>query len=141
MLNGAGRIAIAVVAILGLTSVALSQGRSRLAALALLQPGYWEVRDLDAPRSAGKLICIADVDSIMQIQHRDSPCSRLIIANQPKSATVHYTCPATGFGRTTIRVETPRVAVVDTQGIDNNAPFAFRAELRRKGTCPGGTAR
>jgi hypothetical protein len=145
MLNGAGRAMIALVAILAVASPAVPQGRGRITALAPLQPGLWELRELDNSRAAPRSMCIADPNILMQVQHRNLPCSRLVIANGQMNATVHYTCPAGGFGRTTIRVESPRLAVIDTQGIDNNMPFAYRAELRRKGSCPrganGGSAR
>jgi hypothetical protein len=51
------------------------------------------------------------------------------------NATVHYSCPGSGWGRTTVRVETPRLARVETQGIAGKAPFAFTAEARRVGAC------
>jgi hypothetical protein len=71
----------------------------------------------------------------MQLQHGATACSRLVIGNEKASATVHYSCPGAGWGRTTLRVETPRLARIDTQGIANNAPFAFSAEARRIGAC------
>jgi hypothetical protein len=77
----------------------------------------------------------------MQVQHRNSPCSRLVIATDTSGATVQYTCPAGGFGRTSIRVETPRLAQIDTQGIVDNTPFGYRAEARRVGPCGGGAGR
>ncbi len=50
-----------------------------------------------------------------------------------------------GSGRTTIRVETPRLVQIETQGIADQSPFAFSAEARRIGTCtapsPGLAAR
>ena len=49
--------------------------------------------------------------------------------------TVNYTCPGIGRGRTTIRVETPRLVQIDSQGLDRGAPFALRAEARRIGPC------
>jgi hypothetical protein len=139
MLNGAGRAAIALGAVLAATSPAVPQGRGRIDALAPLQPGLWELRELDNSRAVTRSMCIADPNILMQVQHRNSPCSRLVIANGEMNATVHYTCPAGGFGRTTIRVESPRLAVIDTQGIDHNMPFAYRAELRRRGACPRGS--
>ena len=63
---------------------------------------------------------------------------RVVLSNDVKGATVHYTCPANGFGRTSVRVETPRLAKIDTQGIMGNAPFAYRAEARKVGACSGG---
>ena len=135
-LNGAlCRALIVLGAAASLTAPALTQGR--LSALAGLEPGLWQLRDLDDDRSAPASICVADPAVLMQVQHRNSPCSRLVIANDSAGATVHYTCPANGFGRTTLRVETPRLVQIDTQGISGNAPFAYRLEARRTGACQG----
>lgn len=117
------------------------QQRAPLSALARLEPGLWQLRDLGDARVAPQSICVADPAILMQVQHRHSPCSRLVIANDAKGATVHYTCPAGGFGRTSLRVETPRLAKIDTQGILGNIPFAYRAEARRVGGCGESAAR
>ena len=136
-LNGVRRRAI--VALCGamiVAAAALPQKSAELSALAKLEPGLWQLRNLDDRRQLPP-ICLGDRNLLMQVQHRNSPCSRLVIANNTRGATVHYTCPAGGFGRTSIRIETPRLAQIDTQGIVGNAPFAYRAEARRVGTCNG----
>ncbi|HEY9554216.1 DUF3617 domain-containing protein [Allosphingosinicella sp.] len=135
--NGWGRAAIALGAVALLTAPALTQSGGKLAALARLEPGLWQLRDLDSDERYPP-ICVADPAILMQLQHRNSPCSRLVISGDARSATVHYTCPASGFGRTSLRVETPRLAQIDTQGISDNAPFAYRIEARRAGPCPSG---
>ena len=141
-LNGAARrAAFAALAAALLGPPALTQVRGQLSALARLEPGLWQLRNLEDQRSAPQSICVADPAVLMQVQHRNSPCSRLVIANDAKGATVHYTCPAGGFGRTSLRVETPRLAKIDTQGISDNAPFAYRAEARRIGACGASAAR
>jgi hypothetical protein len=48
---------------------------------------------------------------------------------------VHYTCPGAGHGRTTVRVETPRLVQIESQGMARNEPFAIRLEGRRTGNC------
>ena len=120
-----------------LVAAAQPQSRADLSALAKLEAGLWQLRNLDDRRELPP-ICIGDRNLLMQVQHRNSPCSRLVIANDARGATVQYTCPAGGFGRTSIRVETPRLAQIDTQGIVENAPFAYRAEARRVGPCKTG---
>ncbi|HWH18664.1 MAG TPA: hypothetical protein VNT77_10090 [Allosphingosinicella sp.] len=136
MVNGAWRRAlVALGAVLVVTTAAHPQALGQLAALAGLQPGRWELRELDNPRAVPRSICIGDTGMLLQLQHRDLPCSRLVLANEARSATVHYTCPSGGFGRTSLRVDTSRTVVVDTQGIDDNRPFQYRAELRRIGSC------
>jgi hypothetical protein len=103
--------------------------------LATLQPGLWQLRMLDAGGTPTESICLADPNMMVQLQHRSTACSRLVLANDARGATVHYTCPTNGFGQTSVKVETPRLARIDTQGIRDNAPFAFRAEARRVGEC------
>lgn len=130
------RAALALGTVTLLSAAAASpQGKARLTALAQLQPGLWQLRDLEHKDAPPRSICLADPNRLMQIRHPDSPCSRLVIANDRAGATVHYTCPAGGFGRTSLKVETPRLATIDTQGISDNAPFALRAEARRLGPC------
>jgi hypothetical protein len=137
-LNGAMRRSlVAVAATLMIAAPGLTQAVGKLTALARLEPGLWQLRNLDDRRPLPS-ICIGDPNLLMQVQHRNSPCSRLVIANGPGGATVQYTCPAGGFGRTSIRVETPRLAQIDTQGIVDNTPFGYRAEARRIGACGGG---
>lgn len=111
------------------------QERKRLNAISALQPGRWELRDLDNLRAPPRSICVADPQILLQVEHRGSPCSRLVVASDARGATVHYTCPSDGYGRTSVRVDSPRSAKIDTQGINDNMPFAYRAEARRVGGC------
>jgi hypothetical protein len=137
-LFGAGRRAlIALGAVILVSPAASAPQAGKLGALARLEPGQWQLRDLDNARAAPQSMCVADGGGLVQIRHRGAPCSRLVISQDQEAATVHYTCPANGFGRTSVRVETPRLAQIDTQGIINNAPFAYRAEARRVGPCRG----
>jgi hypothetical protein len=136
MLNGPiGRAAVALGAVMILAAPATAQGGQRLAAIGKLEPGLWQLRNLDHSTGAPQSICVADPSMLLQVQHRNSPCSRLVVANSGTSATVHYTCPANGYGHTSVRVETSRLAKIDTQGIMDHAPFAYRAEARRVGAC------
>ena len=79
-LNGrAGRSLVAIVAALVVAAPGLSQAAGKLTALARLEPGLWQLRNLD-DRRALPSICIGDPNLLMQVQHRNSPCSRLVIA-------------------------------------------------------------
>lgn len=109
-----------------------------LAALAPLRPGLWQVRALDGSRPATR-ICLADPTLLAQIRHRGVTCTRMAIADAPREAVVHYSCPGAGWGRTTVRVDRADAARIETQGIADNAPFAFVADARRIGDCPAGT--
>lgn len=138
MAIGAGRRALIALGATLLVSPSASVPQvGKLGALARLEPGRWQLRDLDNARAVPQSICVADPTALIQIRHRGSPCSRLVLSQDNEAATVQYTCPANGFGRTSLRLETPRLAQIETQGIVDNAPFAYRAEARRIGTCGG----
>lgn len=107
-----------------------------LVSLTQLEPGLWELRDDDNPQIVYASMCIGDRLLLTQPQHGNAACNREVISSDARGATVHYTCPASGFGRTSLRVETPRLVKVDSQGIHRNAPFGFKAEARRVGPCP-----
>lgn len=124
---------------IGALTIAASAPRSAgqsPAALSRLQPGLWQIRELGNDRATPQSICIADPAMLLQVKHYREACSRLVVADRADETTVHYTCPANGFGRTWLRVETPRLAKIDTQGIIDKTPFAFRAEVRLVGPCP-----
>ena len=72
---------------------------------------------------------------LAQPQHGPQPCSREILAADAHSVTVNYVCPGMGRGRTILRVETPRLVQIDSQGLHNGAPFALRAQARKTGPC------
>jgi hypothetical protein len=114
------------------------QAGTKLSALSRLEPGLWQLRNLNDPAGQQQSICVADPSALLQLRHRNAPCSRIVIADDARAATVQYTCPANGFGRTELRVETPRLAQIDTQGIADNAPFAYRVQARRVGVCGQG---
>ncbi|RJF85438.1 DUF3617 domain-containing protein [Sphingomonas cavernae] len=105
-----------------------------LPALAGIEKGMWELRERGSS-AAPRRICIADPSTLIQIRHGASACSRFVIDSKPDRATVHYTCPGAGHGRTTIRVETSRLIHIDSQGIADNSPFNFTYEGRRVGNC------
>ena len=105
-----------------------------LAALGALQPGRWALSSPDGD-FAKRSVCLGDARQLLQIRQPSAACSRFVITNDPNVATVHYTCPGSGHGRTTVRVETPRLAQVETQGVVGNAPFDLTIEARRLGEC------
>ena len=121
-------------------AVPAPQIRKPLVSLARLEPGQWQIRELGSEHAVPRSICLGDPELLVQLEHRQASCSRYVIANDLQGATVHYTCPANGYGRTAIRVETTRLAKIDTQGLVGNVPFAYRAEARRVGPCERSTA-
>lgn len=105
-----------------------------LAALRAIEPGLWELRE-PGNRAGTARLCVSDPTVLLQLRHRGATCSRYVIDDRPGLATLHYTCPGAGHGRTTIRVETPALIRVDSQGIAGNAPFEVKYEGRRQGLC------
>jgi hypothetical protein len=103
-----------------------------LTALKQLEPGLWQ---LDIKGRAAKQSCVAETTALLQIEHDQPNCTRFVIANEAKSATVHYSCQRAGWGRTTVRVETAGLASIQTQGISKNQPFDYSVQARRLGTC------
>ncbi len=104
------------------------------AALATLQPGQWALRSRDGTAPA-KSLCLGDPRVLLQIRHGNAACNKYLIANNPSETIVHYSCPGNGYGRTSVRVETPRVIQIESQGIESNSPFDWAYEGRRVGVC------
>lgn len=125
----------------GLLTVALALGGAAtpadapLRALKLIEPGQWMLRE-DESAGAVRTVCIADPAMLLQFQHERPGCARLVISDEPMTATVHYRCPGAGEGQTTIRVASGRSFHLETQGIAGGAPFDTGFEARRTGDCP-----
>lgn len=120
----------------GVSAPAAWQGANApdLPALSGIERGMWELRERGSS-APPRRICVADPLALMQVEHGGAACSRFVIDSQPRRATVHYTCPGAGHGRTTIRIETGRLIQLDSQGIADNSPFDFSYEGRRTGSC------
>jgi len=115
-------------------SAGLAQGPA-LHMLDKLQPGMWEVRPRDGGLS--KRLCLTNGRPLIQIRHPGAACQTHVVEDGTDSVTVNYTCPGAGYGRTTVRMETPTLAQLQTQGIASGTPFEFSAEVRRVGSCSG----
>lgn len=109
-----------------------------LASSGTIMPGSWNVVFDDG---TSRRMCLTDIEPLVQLAHAGPVCGRLLIRNDPNHATVHYTCPGAGWGRTSLLVATPRLVRINSQGIAGRAPFAFDAEARRAGSCEGGSLR
>jgi hypothetical protein len=130
-------VAALVVALGSASAVAVAPGPG-LNATKAMQPGQWLVRERGA-KTGGRNLCLRDVSSLVQLRHSGAQCSRFVIDDQSNRATVHYTCPGAGHGRTTITVETSHSMTVETQGIAEGLPFQDEYSVRRAGACrPGG---
>lgn len=125
---------IAVFALLAVPGRTQNAQAGEMPALSMVQPGQWLLKSrTETPQI--RSICVSDVRALLQVEHGAAVCNRFVIANTPRETTVHYTCPGSGHGRTTIRVETPRLIQIDSQGIANQEPFALELEGRRVGEC------
>lgn len=98
------------------------------------EPGLWVVTPRDEAGQPAQ-VCIDSGRKLIQVRHAHETCRRFVIEDRPGSVTVQYTCPASGYGLTHIRFKNSRLALIETQGIDNGLPFNFSAEGRRLGGC------
>jgi hypothetical protein len=103
--------------------------------LAGLEQGRWQVRG--ASQAAGdRAICLGDPALLFQIEHGAKGCTQQLVRTDVRGGgTVEYVCPGRGFGRTKVRVETPRAATIETQGMIEGRPFAYRATARKLSDC------
>ena len=113
---------------------ALPAAAAGVTALSKIERGLWHVRELDAAVAPASL-CIGDTNALVQFEHRAAACPSEIVDDGAEAATVQYSCPGRGFGHTHVRVETPRLVRIDTQGLSNGRPFSYRLEARRVGGC------
>ena len=104
-----------------------------LAALSEIRPGQWQLREIGAPTASAQSLCVANTNALIQLRHAGATCTRLVIKNGKEDATVQYSCPHGGWGRTSIHVETSELVRIDTQGLAENAPFEAAIEGRRVG--------
>lgn len=126
------RRAVASAAALVLALPAAAQG-PELAMLDGLTKGGWSLRIRDS--GSEQRICLRDGRELIQIQHRQPGCSRFVVTDQADQVVVQYTCRGNGYGRTSIRRESPGLVQVQSQGIHNGTPFSFTAEARHAGAC------
>lgn len=131
--NGGGRrrarLGLAVLPLVVLAAAAPAQSPP---ALAGLEAGRWEiVVEGQPPRN----LCLPDAGALAQLHHAGTACERRLIGSEERGATIHYSCPGAGWGRTTVRALSATHARIETQGIAAGAPFAYAAEAHRTGTC------
>lgn len=109
-----------------------------ITALNTIELGNWELRSR-SDSNENRSICVTDPTILLKLQHSSAACSRFVIYNDQRMATVHYSCANVGNSRTTVRVETPRLIQIDSQGTINREPFSVQLEGRRTSGC--GTAK
>jgi hypothetical protein len=109
-----------------------AQRNPALTALGGLERGQWQLRDAEG---GVRRMCLGNPAALLQIMHGNAQCEHFVMENTPRGATIRYTCPSHGHGRTSITVDTPRVVNIETQGVANGAPFSEQFEGRRVGAC------
>ena len=112
---------------------AFAQQAPAPSAMDRVERGLWEVRGAGGA-SLGS-ICLGEPALLAQLQHRGAACALDTVDSTARSATVQYSCRGQGSGRSILRVETPRLVQIDSQGLDSGTPFAIRAQARRTGPC------
>jgi hypothetical protein len=135
-------IPVAVLASVAVPGFSQPAQAPTITALQVIQPGQWALRSRSDPAQS-RALCLGDPALLLQLRHGAAACTRFVVANDARGATVQYRCPGSGNGRTTIRVETPRLIQIESQGIMNNEPFVVEFEGRRVGECAardGGSA-
>lgn len=125
---------LASAGLIAISAVATAQA-PHLAVLDHLLPGSWTLREI-GPGGTARSMCIADPGLLLQIHHGTTACTRFVVSDGPRAATVDYTCPGTGHGRTTLTAQGSSLVRIQTQGLANGAPFDVDYEARRGGTCP-----
>lgn len=96
--------------------------------------GLWEV-SRSATGANAERRCLPSAAMLAQWEHLGGQCTRLVVSAGPASAVIQYTCTGSGFGRSTIRVITPRTLRIETQGISQGYPFNYVLHARRLGNC------
>ena len=125
--------ALGLAGILAFAAPVFALALPKLEALSKLESGRWQLSRSDG--TDARSLCLADPAALVQLEHEGVSCGQEVLASEAGAATVEYSCPGRGFGRTDIRVETPRLARIDTQGLVDGRPFAYRVEARKVGGC------
>ena len=118
----------------GATLVAAAAPHPPILAFGRINPGEWQLRALDGSAPPRRL-CVQNPSELIQLRHPGTVCSRFVLTNEARAATVHYTCPGAGYGRTTVKIETPALLRLESQGLVDQMPFQVAFEARRLGDC------
>jgi len=120
----------------GMGLAALLVGAATLPPVIAQSGGLWEV-SRSASGSRAVKVCVPRAAEFAQWEHRRIRCARDVISSSETHAVINYTCPSGDFGRSQVRVITPRTLRIETQGISQGFPFNYVLHARRIGDCPG----
>ncbi len=105
-------------------------------ALSSIQPGLWQLRAVGGSTNGqARSICVRNPNQLLQLGRNTGNCRRRVLSDSGNEISVRSECSGGDWGQTSVRVETPRLANIDTQGIRGGGPFHGRYEARRTGTC------
>jgi hypothetical protein len=110
----------------------VAQGNG-LAMFETLSKGEWTIKQRGG--APDRKICIKSGAELIQLKHRDAGCNQFVVEDGAARVTVQYTCQGNGYGRTSVRRETPMLVQLESQGIHDGTPFQLVAEARRTGSC------
>jgi hypothetical protein len=127
---GLGVILMSLLGFAAMPGLAQSNG---LAMLGTLTKGAWTIKYRDG--TPDRKICVRTGQELIQLRHRETGCNQFVVEDGAAKVTVQYTCPGNGYGRTSIRRETPALVQLESQGIEGGLPFQLTAEARRSGSC------
>jgi hypothetical protein len=121
------------VRVAGLVAAAAVLTGASASVFATAEPGLWEVA-----RSGSQPVrlCLANTAALALFEHRKARCERTVIRDDGSAATIHYSCAGGDFGRSDVKVITPRALRIETQGISGGAPFKYTLQAHRIGNCP-----
>jgi hypothetical protein len=125
------RIGLAAAVALGAASLVAATVPHALAAAA---GGLWEVSHSATGNDPTRL-CVPTPEVLAQFEHRQGRCTRVVIRDSGSNTEIHYTCADGGFGRSDVKLITPRSLTIDTQGISGGLPFHYKLYARRMGDC------
>lgn len=125
------RIAFGSAAVVTLAMLAAA---GKPAVLAGTSAGLWEVSGLPGGRVVRQ--CIANTRLLAQFEHRHEFCPQTVIGQSGDVTVIQYNCPGGGFGRSDVKLLTPRSLRIETQGISGGFPFHHVLQARRIGECP-----
>lgn len=133
------RVLLAAAGLVAGTAIASGPASGPVAAvIGDITPGQWQLREAGSS-APPRTLCVSNADRLIQLEHPGASCSRILLNDQPRTATISYSCPGAGHGRTMIRLETRNSFHLETQGIAGGAPFDMAFEARRTGDCSPAT--
>ncbi len=129
--------ALCAIAPLGLAVSAPALAVKSPRILSSLEQGLWQLKPFGGSASSSKRsICVGpDARALSVIHGGKGKCELFVTADTPSEATITYNCSSGDQGLTRLRSESPRLMVVETQGIAGGTPFHSRYEARRTGGC------